>query len=401
MGASFTIQQEKRKRASGDRRGLAHFAKCAEWFDTDHAFTPLHRLTVAGRRRPAGDLSLREGICPGGEQLEVKDQLVTKNALNASLSSEKISGAFREGTFYTRAMSSGFQQLLAATIQHLEELKERGVRFVSGNRELLGMLKSPRARVSPQGHAPSTQRPFTRRAPKLESSSPPPATIQRPVPGRTAPVAQIENDPKAVALNELRQRALVCQNCPPLVEARKNVVFGVGDCHAQLMFVGEAPGADEDAQGEPFVGVAGQLLTRIIEAMGLSRQTVYIANVLKCRPDTPGQPYGNRKPTSEEMKTCLPYLKAQIEIIEPKVIVALGATAVEGLLGLAEPISRLRGRFQTFVDVPVMPTYHPSYVARNQTQAVKRQVWEDMLKVMERLNMPITEKQRKYFLPQG
>jgi DNA polymerase len=183
-----------------------------------------------------------------------------------------------------------------------------------------------------------------------------------------------------------------------LADSRKTVVFGVGDIQSPLLFVGEAPGADEDAQGEPFVGKAGQLLTRMIQAMGLTRQSVYIANVLKCRPDTPGQPFGNRKPTPEEMRTCLPYLEAQIDIIRPKVIVALGATAVEGLLGKTVGITKLRGTFQSFRGTPVMPTYHPAYLLRNQSNAVKREVWEDLLQVMQRLEMPISEKQRNYFL---
>jgi DNA polymerase len=197
---------------------------------------------------------------------------------------------------------------------------------------------------------------------------------------------------------ELRGRALVCQKCDHLAAVRKNVVFGVGDIHSPLMFVGEAPGADEDVQGEPFVGRAGQLLTKIIQTMGLSRETVFIANILKCRPDTPGQTAGNRKPTVDEMKTCLPYLLAQIDIIRPRVIVALGATAVEGLMGRVQGITRLRGQWLTFRDIPLMPTYHPAYLLRNQSLAVKREVWEDMLKVLERLGRPITEKQRGYFL---
>jgi DNA polymerase len=172
----------------------------------------------------------------------------------------------------------------------------------------------------------------------------------------------------------------------------------VGDIHSPLMFVGEAPGADEDAQGEPFVGRAGQLLTRIIQTMGFSRETVYIANILKCRPDTPGQTAGNRKPTGEEMKTCLPYLLAQIDIIRPRVIVALGATAIEGLMGRVQGVTRLRGQWLTFRNIPLMPTYHPAYLLRNQSLAVKREVWEDMLKVLERLEQPISEKQRNYFL---
>jgi uracil-DNA glycosylase len=191
---------------------------------------------------------------------------------------------------------------------------------------------------------------------------------------------------------------MACQKCPPLVRARQNVVFGVGNVHSPLMFVGEAPGADEDAQGEPFVGKAGQLLTRIIQAMGFTRDTVFIANILKCRPDTPGQSAGNRKPTPAEMQTCLPYLLEQIKLIQPKVIVALGATAVEGLLGKTVGISRLRGHFQVFQGTPIMPTYHPAYLLRNQSLAAKREVWEDMLQVLERLELPITEKQRNFFL---
>ena len=165
------------------------------------------------------------------------------------------------------------------------------------------------------------------------------------------------------------------------------------------MFVGEAPGAEEDRQGEPFVGRAGQLLTRIIQTMGLGRDQVYIANILKCRPDTPNQASGNRKPTSDEMNTCRPYLEQQIDLIQPKVLVALGATAVEGLLGLSTvSMTRLRGKWQAYRGIPLMPTYHPSYLLRNQTLSLKREVWEDMLAVMDRLGLSVSEKQRGYFL---
>ena len=205
------------------------------------------------------------------------------------------------------------------------------------------------------------------------------------------------NEGKEAAIAELRCRALQCQKCPNLASSRKNVVFGVGTIHTELMLVGEAPGADEDIQGEPFVGKAGQLLTKIIQTMNFSRDTVYIANVLKCRPDTPGQAYGNRKPTPEEMSTCLPFLLAQIEIIKPKVIVALGATAMEGLFGKPIPIMKTRGTWQTFRNIPVMPTFHPAYLLRNQALTEKRKVWEDMLQVLEKLGRPISEKQRGYF----
>jgi DNA polymerase len=203
---------------------------------------------------------------------------------------------------------------------------------------------------------------------------------------------------KAAAFAELRERALACVKCPHLAASRKNVVFGVGDINSPLMFVGEAPGEDEDIQGEPFVGKAGQLLTKIIQAMGLARQSVYIGNILKCRPDTPGQTSGNRKPKPEEMDTCIPYLHEQIDLIRPRVIVALGSTSVEGLLGKTIGITRLRGQWKSYRGTPLMPTYHPAYLLRNQAMSEKRKVWEDMMQVMEKLDMPISEKQRNFFL---
>jgi len=199
-------------------------------------------------------------------------------------------------------------------------------------------------------------------------------------------------------LNALSARVTSCTKCPHLAASRTQTVFGVGNPDAQLMFVGEAPGADEDAQGEPFVGRAGQLLTKIIRAMGLAREDVYIANVLKCRPDTAPGSFGNRVPTPIEMQTCRPYLVEQIEIIEPEVVVALGAVAVEGLLGLRGTMRQLRGRWHSYNQTPLMITYHPAYLLRNQSPSEKRKVWEDMLLVLERLERPISEKQRNYFL---
>jgi DNA polymerase len=164
------------------------------------------------------------------------------------------------------------------------------------------------------------------------------------------------------------------------------------------MFIGEAPGADEDRQGEPFVGRAGQLLTKILKAMNFAREDVYIANILKCRPDMPASSFGNRAPTPTEMQTCRPYLLEQVEIIQPSVLVALGAVAVEGLLGTRGTMRELRGRWHTYNNIPLMITYHPAYLLRNQAPSEKRKVWEDMLQVMERLKLPISERQRNYFL---
>ena len=203
---------------------------------------------------------------------------------------------------------------------------------------------------------------------------------------------------EAQAFEDLRARVLACTKCPHLVAFRHTVVFGVGNPAAELMFVGEAPGADEDMQGQPFVGRAGELLTKIIQTMGFQRSDVYIANVLKCRPDMPPGASGNRQPTPAEMQTCLPYLREQIELIQPKVMVALGATAMRGLFGKTEPMKDMRGRWHSFSSIPVMATFHPSYLLRNQAMSEKRKVWEDMLQVIERLGHRITDRQRNYFL---
>jgi uracil-DNA glycosylase len=200
------------------------------------------------------------------------------------------------------------------------------------------------------------------------------------------------------SFEELRTMVLTCTKCPNLVAFRHSVVFGVGNPSAELMFVGEAPGADEDRQGEPFVGRAGELLTKIIQTMGFQRSEVYIANVLKCRPDMPPGASGNRQPTQGEMETCLPYLRQQIEHIQPKVMVALGATAMRGLFGKVEQMKLMRGRWHLFGPIPVMATFHPSYLLRNQALSEKRKVWEDMLQVLGRLGHPVSERQKNYFL---
>jgi DNA polymerase len=199
-------------------------------------------------------------------------------------------------------------------------------------------------------------------------------------------------------LASVNARVAPCTKCPHLASSRTQTVFGVGNPDAEIMFIGEAPGVDEDAQGEPFVGRAGQLLTRIIKAMGFAREDVYIANILKCRPDMPAGSFGNRAPTPLEMQTCRPYLIEQIDIIRPTVLVALGATAVEGLLGSRGTMRELRGRWHSFNGTPLMITYHPAYLLRNQAPSEKRKVWEDILQVLERLEKPISEKQRNYFL---
>jgi len=191
--------------------------------------------------------------------------------------------------------------------------------------------------------------------------------------GEAAPEASQSVEP-AAALDELRTFIGDCTRCKLHALGRKQVVFGVGNPRARLMFVGEAPGADEDQQGEPFVGRAGQLLTKIIEAIGLARADVYIANVIKCRPP------GNRNPEPDEVATCQPFLFRQIDAIRPRVIVALGTFAAHALLQTDAPISRLRGRVMEFRGGSrLIPTFHPAFLLRSPER--KRDVWEDMKKV--------------------
>src|SRR5919109_3064693 len=177
----------------------------------------------------------------------------------------------------------------------------------------------------------------------------------------------------ADALIGVRTEIGDCTRCKLQAMGRRQIVFGVGNPEADLMFVGEAPGADEDLQGIPFVGRAGQLLTKIIEAIGLRRDDVYIANVIKCRPPE------NRNPDPDEVETCEPFLFQQIDIIKPKVIVALGKFAAQTLLRTLDPISRLRGRVYDYRGAKLVPTFHPAYLLRN--PASKREVWEDMKRV--------------------
>ena len=175
-----------------------------------------------------------------------------------------------------------------------------------------------------------------------------------------------------------------CTRCKLHEQGRKQIVFGVGNPKADLMFVGEGPGADEDAQGEPFVGRAGQLLNKMIEAMGLKREDVYIANVVKCRPP------GNRTPERDECETCSPFLMRQVEAIKPKAIVALGAVAAKNLLGLNETMANMRGRWYDFRGTQLRVTYHPAFLLRDPRQ--KSEAWKDLQEVMKYLGLKVQKK---------
>jgi DNA polymerase len=242
-------------------------------------------------------------------------------------------------------------------IEHLEFARELGVEGISRDAALRHRRDQP-----PRTPGPA----FSGAEPETAADLPPaPAVV---------PAAFVSN--KDEALSAIRDDIGDCTRCK-LHTGRTNIVFGVGNAESPLMFVGEGPGADEDAQGIPFVGRAGQLLTQIIKAMGYERDAVYIANIVKCRPP------GNRAPEPDEIAACEPFLRQQIAAIKPRIIVALGSTATQALLGTTQPISRLRGRFHDLGNVRVMPTFHPSYLLR--TPSAKREVWEDMKAVMKAL----------------
>jgi DNA polymerase len=188
----------------------------------------------------------------------------------------------------------------------------------------------------------------------------------------------------AKALRIIREDLGDCTRCPLHKQGRKQIVFGVGNPQADLMFIGEAPGADEDEQGEPFVGRAGQLLNNMIKAMGLRREDVYIANIIKCRPP------GNRTPEREECETCSPFLMRQIAVIQPKAIVALGAVAAKTLLAINAPMSELRGHWYDFRGTKLAVSYHPAFLLRDPRQ--KKEAWKDLQMVMKELRLPMPAK---------
>ena len=301
-------------------------------------------------------------------------------------------------------MDSELRSQAARYVQLLRRSGQKDAWLPSG---LVRRLPSAQVSAGTQASAatpPSTLRSSFRASETRNQTGPTPlsATAAAPVPESKPNLnlnLNLNDGTKAERLAALQKHTSGCTICPHLAKSRTQVVFGVGNPEAKLMFVGEAPGADEDEKGEPFVGRAGQLLTKMVAAMELTRDQIYIANVLKCRPDMPPNTSGNRKPTRNEMDACLPYLRAQVAVIAPQVIVALGATAVEGLFGPQKMnMTRLRGNWRELDGVPVRLTFHPSYLLHNQDIALKRLVWEDLLAVMERLGMPVSEKQRGFFL---
>jgi DNA polymerase len=292
---------------------------------------------------------------------------------------------------------------LNAIAEELRRLKADGVTSVTvsdeglaalrksiGNRLPASVTEKPVAEKPAAGRPPAAEKPPAEK-PAAPAALPPPPAFELPTGDKKTQWAALE---RAVLEDPV---------CKAKVRPGKKIVLGVGNLDAAIMFVGEAPGAEEEIQGEPFVGPAGQLLNKMISAMALSRADVYIGNIMNWRPDLPAGPdgvqSGNRPPTEGEMAHCLPYLRAQIGIVKPALLVALGATAAKGLLGPKAfgALGEVRGRWHDFGGRPLMVTYHPSYILRNPINRTKRLIWEDLLKVMERAKLPITDKQRGFF----
>ena len=282
--------------------------------------------------------------------------------------------------------------------QHLQQRQLLGKTHVAlrpGTMDkLTGVVRTPAARTvsEPEPLRPVASAPMP--AARVLRDTPPPETK------KAVELLEVAGATIEEKLAALRAMAETWEPARGMESLRKTMVFAVGSPQAALMFVGEAPGAEEEKLREPFVGPAGQKLTAIIKAMGLDRPQVYISNICKFRPAMDNQGSSNRKPTAEEMRVCLPFVLKEIDLIKPQVIVALGATAAEGL-GIPGTVGGLRGKFHSTSGIPTMVTYHPSYLLREEKTGdgirAKRQVWEDMLKVMEKLGLPISEKQRGYF----
>ena len=312
---------------------------------------------------------------------------------------------------------------LNALTDELKRLKASGVKSVVVSEESLATLHKvvgTRAKANgAKGNAPAEVPVKTEVAAKTPSTTSVPVVAYKaptakftvkpiePVPAEkfpSPPTVSLPPGDKQTRWNALFQLVLNDPVCKAHVRPGKKLVLGVGNLDARIFFCGEAPGAEEEEQGEPFVGPAGQLLTRMILGMGLKRIDVYIGNIMNWRPEMPvaagGAQYGNRPPTAGELAYCLPYLKAQLEVVNPEIIVALGSTAVQGLFGAGsfKTLGEIRSQWKLFAEKPVMVTYHPSYILRNPTNRSKRAIWEDLLKVMERASLPITDKQQNFFL---
>jgi len=281
----------------------------------------------------------------------------------------------------------------ATVIDYLQQLERQGVTHVEVDDQAREILREFYRRGAAQPAKPNS-------APTSSTTS-----TSAAVPAQASPSSQEIAVSGATAAEKIASLSEQCRSWPAakaLGTLRDTMVFSTGNPEADIMLVGEAPGYQEERQQQPFIGPAGQKLDAILKAMGLSRPQIYISNVCKFRPAVKNQTTGNRKPSPEEMAATLPFLRAEIDVVKPSVIIALGATAAEGLLNSNQPVGKLRGEWHQFQGIPLRVTYHPSYLLHQQEGlSEKRKVWEDMLAVMEKMKMPISEKQKGFFLPKS
>lgn len=278
-------------------------------------------------------------------------------------------------------------------LDYLHQLQRQGVSHVPIDDPARAVLRELYTRGSARKKKPARPRPKENTAP---SSAPVVSTVVSTAPPATE-IRATGNTPveKIASLEEI---ARDWPTTKALGTLRDTLVFSCGNPEADLMLVGEAPGYHEEQKAEPFVGPAGSKLDQILKAMGLKRDEIYLSNVCKFRPATKNQTTNNRKPSKEELECSLPFLRAEIDVVKPKVIIALGGSAAEGLLGKAAPVGQLREAWHQFQGIPLRVTFHPSYLLRQEEGlGEKRKVWEDMLAAMEKLGLPISEKQRGFF----
>ena len=310
-----------------------------------------------------------------------------------------------------------------ALLDYLRDQERRGVSHVHVDpdaREILRNLHqrgksavgNPAARSTDRARsatpAAASEPPSSARPPERPAASPlrlrdlaEPAAAA-PILPAGFPALAIEGSDNAAKIAGLRRQAEQWPPARALGTLRDTMVFSTGNPEARIVFVGEAPGYQEERKREPFVGPAGEKFNMILKAMGIDRSEVYITNIVKFRPGTPSQTTNNRKPTPEEMAACLPFVLAEIDIIRPQCLVALGGTAAEALLATDQGVGQLRNRWHELQGIPLRVTYHPSYLLHNENDTTeKRKVWEDMLAVMEQLGLPISPKQRTFFLPKA
>lgn len=302
-------------------------------------------------------------------------------------------------------MSTG----LDAVYQELKRLQLEGVERIFIQDSTLEQLQ-PEQSPSPQAEISRRATPPIDLQSAVQSSSMPYAPVAKNTPKSTdtakppplpaAPTLELPAGDASSRMQWLKEQVTSSSVCRGHLRANEQIVFGEGAIDADIFYCGDAPSEEEATSGTPFIGKSGELLSKILKAMGLDRESVYMTNIMKWRPEH-HKPYGNRPPTQAEMNFCLPYLKAQIEIVQPKVIIGLGNATLLGLLGPNpnRKFGAIRGTWQSFEGTPLIFTFQPSYLLFNDTMKTKRMAWEDMLKAMEKVGLPISEKQQGYFLP--